>query len=245
MEAVRIPIDSEVFGSNVLSLYGVTREDDIAAEESRYLAEFSPTYVSCRVPIEDLAVIHLLEKHGFRFIECQIRSVVRFGRDYDVSRYPYGYEQVTSEKAINSVLEIASKTIVHDRFTMDDEVPMWVSGERYRRYVRKSFDTPDEEVWRLFDPETDATLAFRTHKHTEPGQILMLLGGVHPDFKNLGLGIVSSHFCFNQLRNNGVRRGITHISAINYPIFNLEIGSLGFRVLASFAILRKTYPQNK
>jgi hypothetical protein len=39
----------------------------------------------------------------------------------------------------------------------------------------------------------------------------------------------------------GVRRGTTHISAANYPIFNLEIGRLGFRVVRTFAVLRKLY----
>jgi hypothetical protein len=57
----------------------------------------------------------------------------------------------------------------------------------------------------------------------------------------MGLGVVASHFCFNQMRRDGIRRAVTHISAINYPVFNLEIGSLGFRVNATFAILRKVY----
>jgi hypothetical protein len=44
------------------------------------------------------------------------------------------------------------------------------------------------------------------------------------------------------MRRDGFRRAATHISAINYPVFNLEIGSLGFRVNATFAVLRKVYP---
>jgi hypothetical protein len=45
----------------------------------------------------------------------------------------------------------------------------------------------------------------------------------------------------NELIRKGIKRGTTHISAANYPVFNLEIGKLGFTVLSSFAVLRKVY----
>jgi hypothetical protein len=216
--------------------------DDIAAEEARYVQEFRPGYVSCRVPMEDLATIQRLEHHGFRFIECQIRSTVRFSRAYDVSRFPYEYQRVTTDDALEEVLDIASRTVLHDRFSVDPAVPKGVSGSRYRRYVEKSFAAPDEAVWRLYDPVSRQTLNFRTHRVTGPGEVLLLLGGVHPEFKGLGLGVIASYFCFNQMRRDGVLRASTHISAINYPVFNLEIGGLGFRVDCTFAVLRKVYP---
>jgi hypothetical protein len=242
MQVERITIDSEVFGRNVLALKDVTHADDLAAEEARYIQQFRPAYVSCRVPLEDLATVHRLEKHGFLFIECQIRSTIRFTRDYNLSRYPYEYQRVTTREALDEVLDIASRTVVHDRFTLDPAVSRGISGARYRRFVEKSFAAPDEAVWRLYDPASKQTLNFRTHRETGPGEVLLLLGGVHPEFKRLGLGVIASYFCFNQMRRDGFRRAVTHISAINHPVFNLEIGSLGFRVNATFAVLRKVYP---
>jgi hypothetical protein len=242
MQVERITIDSAVWGRNVLALKDVTPADDLAAGEARYLQQFRPAYVSCRVPLEDLATIHRLEQQGFQFIECQIRSTIRFTRDYDVSRYPYEYKRVTTREALDEVLDIAGRTVVHDRFTLDPAVPQGISGARYRRFVEKSFAASDEAVWRLYDPVSKQTLNFRTHRATGPGEVLLLLGGVHPEFKRLGLGVIASYFCFNQMRRDGFRRAVTHISAINHPVFNLEIGSLGFRVNATFAVLRKVYP---
>ncbi len=242
MQVERIEIDSAVFGRSVLSIADVSPGDDLAAEEERYIAKFQPYYVSCRVPLEEAATIQHLERHGFCLIECQIRSRVRFQHDCDVSRFPFEYERVTTKEALEDVLNIASSSVVHDRFTVDRAVPVGVSGERYRRYVKKSFSSPNEEVWRVYDPATKRTLAFRTHRRVAADEALLLLGGVHPDYKSLGLGVASSHFCFNQMRRDGIRRAVTHISAINYPIFNLEIGHFGFRVLATFAVLRKIYP---
>jgi hypothetical protein len=242
MQIERIEVDSAVFGRSVLALRDVTPADDLAVKEAGYVREFDPAYVSCRIPVEDLATIHRLEQHGFQFIECQIRSTIRFTREYDVSRCPYEYQRVTTREALEEVLDIAGRTVVHDRFTIDSAVPKGISSARYRRYVEKSFAAPDEAVWRLYDPALKQTLNFRTHRVTGPGEVLLLLGGVHPEFKTLGLGVVASYFCFNQMRSDGFRRAVTHISAINYPVFNLEIGSLGFRVNATFAVLRKVYP---
>lgn len=242
MRVEHVEIDSAVFGRNVLALKDLTPSDDIAAEESLYTQQFRPAYVSCRVPMEELSTIHLLEKHGFQFVECQIRSTIRFTRDFDVSRYPYAYQRVTTRDVLDEVLEIASRTVVHDRFTIDTAVRQGTSGERYRRYVEKSFGAPDEEVWRLYDPASEQTLNFRTHRVTGPEEVLLLLGGVHPEYKNLGIGVIASYFCFNQMRKDGIKRAVTHISAINNPVFNLEIGNLGFRVNKTFAVLRKVYP---
>jgi len=241
MKIEHIEIDSEVFGRNVLALKDLMPTDDLAAEEARYIQQFRPAYVSCRVPMEELATIHRLEKHGFQFIECQIRSTIRFVRDYDISGYPYEYQRVTTREALNEVLDIAGRTVMHDRFTIDTAVKQVISGDRYRRYVEKSFGAPDEAVWRLYDPASKQTLNFRTHRVTGLGEALLLLGGVHPDFKNIGIGVIASYFCFNQMRKDGIKRAITHISSINYPVFNLEIGNFGFRVNATFAVLRKVY----
>ena len=242
MKVERIEVDSAVLGRSVLALKDLTSADDLAAEEVRYLEQFRPVYVSCRVPLEDLVTIHRLEHRGFQLIECQIRSTIRFARDYDVSRYPYVYEQVKTREVLAEVLDIASRTVVHDRFTIDPAVAPGISGDRYRRYVEQSFTAPDEAVWRLYDPVSKQTLNFRTHRITGPGEVLLLLGGVHPEFKSLGLGVIASYFCFNQMRRDGFRRAVTHISAINSPVFNLEIGNLGFRVTGTFAVLRKVYP---
>jgi hypothetical protein len=241
MKIERIEVDSAVFGRSVLALKDLSSADDLASEEVRYREQFHPTYVYCRVPLEELPTIHRLEQHGFQLIECQIRSTIRFARDYDVSRYPYEYQRVTTREALDEVLDIASRTVVHDRFTIDPAVSQGISGARYRRYVEKSFAAPDEAVWRLYDPASKRTLNFRTHRVTGPKEVLLLLGGVHPEFKGLGLGVIASYFCFNQMRRDGFRQAVTHISAINYPVFNLEIGSLGFRANATFAVLRKVY----
>lgn len=241
MKAIRIPIDSDVLGRSVLSIEDYSSADDFAAFEAGYIAEHDPLYVFCKVPLERIADVHSLESKGFRLIECQIRTRIELRNEFDMSAVPYKFARVTTEEELEGVLEIAATTFERDRFSVDPEIDPHASGERYRRYARRSFEVPDEDVYRLYDPESGRTVAFKTHRYLPNDEVLLLLGGVHPDYKNLGVGVINSYAELNELRRRGIKRGITHISAVNFPVFNVEVGKLGFRVITTFAVMRKIY----
>ena len=115
------------------------------------------------------------------------------------------------------------------------------SAARYRAYVRKSFASPDERLYRLVDIATGRVLAFKTHRILDQGEALMLLGGVHPDYKDAGLASISACFQYNSLKEEGVRRITTHVSARNIPTLNIEVSGLQYRIAAVFTIFRKLY----
>ena len=241
MTAELIEIDSRVLKGNVLAIRHFDPDADFDAFERRYIAEHHPVYVSCKIPMERVADAHILESAGFRLIEFQIRSAIKLRNPFDVSAFPYDFELVTQEGDLPAVLEIAGATFTHDRFSMDRSLDSCVSGDRFREYVRQSFHSSDEAVYRLVDRSTGGAVAFKTHRYISDTEVLFLLGGVRSELKNLGLGLINEYFEMNELIRKGIKRGTTHISAANYPVFNLEIGNLGFRVLTSFAVLRKVY----
>lgn len=236
-----VPIDSEVLGRSVLSIEAFDPNEDFAPFEQAYIERHQPAYVSCKIPLENVAAAHALERQGFHLIECQIRSEIDLRRDYDMSAFPYEFVKVETEEELAPVLEIAATTFEHDRFSIDPLIERNVSGERYKRYVHRSFEAADEAVYRLYAPADDRTVAFKTHRYLPGDQVLLLLGGVHPSYKQLGVGVINTYGELNELRRLGIRSGHTHISAANYPVFNLEIRRLGFRVVTTFAVLRKIY----
>ncbi len=241
MKAERLEIDSRVLGGNVLAISDFDPGTDFAEFERQYVEEFHPIYVSCKIPFEHISEIQILESHGFGLIEGQIRASVKLRNMHDTSRFPYDFEPVTREEDLTSVLEIAGSTFTHDRFSVDPRLVPGASGARYREYVRHSFRSAEEAVFRLVDRASRQVVAFKTHRYVSEREVLFLLGGVHPTYKKLGLGLISEYFEFNMLMQKGIRSGITHFSASNYPILNLEIGNLGFRVLTTFAVMRKIY----
>lgn len=243
MKTTYVPVDSEILGGAVLSIDEFSAAEDFAAFEAEYVAAHRPVYVSCKVPLERVHEVHVLEAHGFRLIECQIRSRIDFRRRYDTSAFPFRFEEVTARGQLGAVLDIAAATFQHDRFTKDPEIPRDVPARRHRRYVEASFERSDQAVYRLFDPESDRTVAFKTHRYLPGGEVQFLLGGVAPDLQHLGLGVVNAYSELNVLHDKGCRFGITQISAANYHVFNVEIGKLGFRVVTTFATMRKLYPR--
>jgi hypothetical protein len=236
-----VEVDSDVLGRSVLAIRDFDANADFPAFERSYVKDYDPVYVSCKIPLEQIVNIHLLEGAGFNFIECQVQACIRLRKAFDVSALPYAFEQVARESDLPTVLEIAASTFTFDRFSIDPLIARTMAGRRNAEYVRRSFRTPEEYVYRLIDRSSGRTVAFKTHRHIANGEVLFLLGGVHPDFKNLGLGAANDYFEFNELIRNGIKRGVTHVSAGNHAVVNLEIGNLGFRVLATSAVMRKIY----
>jgi hypothetical protein len=235
-------IDSRVFGRPVLDIVDAAGTDDLAAIEKDYVARYNPAYVLCKVKIEELALVHRLEELGFRFIETQLRLAFVVKKPFDVAG-PYGFEEVVSEDDLQDVLAIVRETFTDDRWAIDPATPnaRSLSGKRYEAYVRQSFERADERVYRLAERPSGKTLAIRTHRLLPNGEALMLLGGVHPDYKGAALGPLTSFHEYNELLRGGITRLTTHVSARNYPILNLEMSALKYRVVQTFVVLRKLY----
>jgi hypothetical protein len=152
---------------------------------------------------------------------------------------PYEYVLVDNHNDLAQVLKIAGATIEHDRYSRDPKIGKQISGDRYQRYLLDSFQREDDQIWSVRSKATKEILTFRSHRSVNEKEVNLLIGGVHPDHKSVGLGVVSSYFCFNQLRSMGYKRATTHISAANIPIINLEVNHLNFRVTDTFVVLRK------
>jgi hypothetical protein len=162
-----LEIDSQVFNGNVLSIRHFDPKADFEAFERRYVADYHPVYVSCKIPMECVGDAHVLEKAGFRLIEFQIRSSVKLRKAFDVSAFPYDFERVSHEDDLPAVLDIAGATFTHDRFSVDGSLDAGISGARFKEYVRRSFRSPDEAVYRLVDRSTGVTVAFKTHRYID------------------------------------------------------------------------------
>lgn len=242
MQITKQEIDSQVVGRAILALSG-PYDDDFARLESDYVRTHQPLYVVYKAPIEDIATIQHLEDHGFRFVETQLRLSFRLRGHFDTSKAPYVFERVTTEDQLREVLAIAANTFTDDRFLVDPALrgAQQVSSARYQAYVRQSFLRPDERVYRLVNPTTGQTVAFKTHRIVSPEEALMLLGGVHVHYKNAGVAAINAYHEFNELMRNGVKRFITHVSARNYGVMNLEISGFQYRIKQTFIVLRKMY----
>ena len=236
-------IESLVLGRAVVEIRAFHAGDDFSAEEKRFRQEHDPLYAVCKVPVEDLGAVHQLEDHGFRFIETQLKLALKM-KPYDVSKYPYSYTPVEPGD-LEAVLAMAGTIFSDDRFSVDpflrERFAGKAAGERYRRYVMKSFEAPDECVYKMVNDATKEIVGFGTHRHTSQDEAVIFIGGIASTYQKAGLGPISDFLAINNLRREGVKKAYTHVSARNYAIMNLEIAGLGFKVIDSQVVLRKVY----
>lgn len=244
MEAKKNEIDSDVLQSPVLEIVDFDAGSDFRRFEDDYLRHYNPLYVTCKVPAEQIQDVHLLEENGFRFLEFQLRLRGSPNKEYEASG-DYSYLPIGSERDLGAVLDIASTIFEHDRYSRDPFFQRLASpniaGERYRRYVEKSAAAEDEFVYKLVNNQSGEIVGFGTHRIVAPDQALLLIGGVKNEYKASGLGVINDRLGLNELRRKGVKWFYTHVSAANYPIINLEVRALGFRVVRGFVVLRKAY----
>jgi hypothetical protein len=166
-------------------------------------------------------------------------------KTFDTSPYDYRYLPVDGDRDLAAVLDLASSIFEHDRISRDPLFRQWkgrnISGERYRQYLLESMRKDDEFVYKLVSNVDGAIVGFSSHRIVSPESALLLIGGVKKESKSSGLGAINDYFGLNELKRKGVKSFHTHVSAANYPILNLEIRGLGFRVVQGFVVLRKVY----
>lgn len=235
-------IDSRVLGQAVLTLRDFDPGSDFASFERDYMARYHPRYVTSKVPVGQVHAVQALENRGFRFVEVQVGGVVPIRKRQDVKAYPYRFERVTTEKVLDEVLAIAGTSFDIDRFVTDPDLDSGFSGRRYREYVRKSYQSADEAVYRLFDPADGKTLSFKTHRILNDREVDGLLGAVRVDLKGSGLGLLMDHYYYNQLLDDGKMQMRTRISVANTVMFRYFVGTGSMRVESISAVLRKLYP---
>jgi hypothetical protein len=241
MRAVKQDIESKILGRPTFSIVDFPSGGDFAAFEADFIARHAPYYAYCKVPVEELAAIHTLEERGFRFIEVQFKSQLRMRVKYDTAALPYAYEPIVSQEALVEVEEIAGSTFTDDRFSIDPRLSAAAGSGRYRQFVRKSFESSAERADLLRNRETGEIVGFNTCRPVSESKVLLLLAGVKDAYKTTGLGAILNYFAFNDLYDRGYRTIVTHQSARNAAILNLELGHFGFRIVARYAVLRKIY----
>lgn len=230
-------------GKNVYSLEinpGLTT-DEFDAFEKLFIEECNPFYVSCKLEVNHYEEIHILQNAGYSLIEVQLQSKINLRKEIPVSTEGYSFQLISKQKDLLKILEIARTSITHDRFSIDQRIVQGFSGERYAKYVEQSFNSSNEEVWGIVKNDSQEIVGFRTHKIIDNSKVLLLLGGVSPDLIGLGIGPVSWSLCAEELKSRGFVSAITHISASNYPVFNMEFGFFGFKLQKTEAVFRKIY----
>lgn len=241
MEVSVEKIDTELIGKNILTITNVDESDSYSLFEKKFIETYNPCYVSARINASDLDKINYLIRHGFEPAEIQLRLRKKIQRAKDLTKLPYYYVEVDNLIEMQEIAQIASIIFNKDRFSQDKYFNKDFSGQRYKKFIEKSYRNQDEFLYKMSHKETGKIVAFGTHKRFEDKTALILLGGVVQEYIGFGLGAVHDYFAQNELLKSGINKIYTHVSAINKPILDLQISGLGYKIDKTFLILRKVF----
>ncbi|HEX7139371.1 MAG TPA: hypothetical protein VF219_16070 [Vicinamibacterales bacterium] len=241
MHAELNAIDSEAAGARIVDIHQFDGEADFAAFEREYVRTLDPFIAFCKVPAEQLASVHHLESLGFRFAEMQLETMLRLSRRFELPLRGYRFHLVESADESRRAIALARTIFTHDRYSTDELLGPEIAAKRYEGYLRKSLASSDEHVYVMTNNETHEVVSFATLRRTARDEARLLIGGVGNEYKGSGLGALHDYLGFNTYYEEGIRSLHSAVSVANYPIVNLEIAGIGFRVRRSFVVLRKAY----
>ncbi len=128
--------------------YPVSSEvaDGLISAAMKWLQERGIVFTNIRADALELALIHAVEKQGFRLIDNGFTALYHKDnfKDYEQS----GYEiRLFEEKDLDAVLEITRDAFLQDRFHLDPKIPHDRAEELKQIWVRHFCMEPKEEEW--------------------------------------------------------------------------------------------------
>lgn len=230
LEWMETPWDTAVFGFSVLHISRIEiRDKDAWLDMSSFESDreqYRVGLVSCRLPCEQLRESIFLEDHGFRFIEMLYQpelSDLR-GRSGDTDSGLI-VEQATSHH-LPELEDIAGRSFCNERFHVDPRLDHSLGDQRYRNWVRNSFNHESQRLEVIFD--ASRLVAFFITEMLADGTCYWHLNAVSPEVQGQGYGKRVWSLMIDKAFREGAKRIRTSIVARNHRVLNLYV-RLGFR----------------
>ena len=243
MLVIKEELDSLAFNNNVLQLREFNEQINFKEFEQKYIDLYGPKYVYTKLDIMDLAKMHTLEQYGFEFIECQFQLFKRITNKYDTSYFENDLEilPVVHEEELPIIYKLSDQILNIDRVYIDDKIEKAIAQKRYHLYIENSYKSKDQILYKLMLKKYNKIIGFNTLIYKDHTNVQLLLGGILPEFHNLGAIYALDYFMYNNFFDSGHKNIITHVSASNTKIMNYSIKILDFKFKKSFLVLRKVY----
>ena len=227
-----LPWDSESFGFAVAT-YQVGADEldpasfkELCAQFSRWTRQNDLAVCSCAIPAKNRFWKTYLPEAGFHFIDFGLRaSLTNLGK----IRLPDARFQLRSATPEDreAVEAIAAHSFQHGRYHADPLFPTELADVRYRDWIRRALDGNDAVNRVYVMGEAGAVEGFY-HVTVEGTVSDLRLAAVAPALQGTMLGFDLYVSILHVLKELGVRRAVTSISAANTAVLNVY-STLGFR----------------
>jgi hypothetical protein len=244
--AALIPWDSDIFGFPVAQ-YKIGSD---RIEESRtgalseslhsWLRRNDVALCSCAVPASNAFWKTYLPQQGFQWTDLGLRVTLN-----GLSKASLRPARVTLRKAVagdsDAIGAIAGQAFHHGRYHADPWFPSELADRRYRQWATNALagSKPGESLYVMGEP---GNVQGFYHVTVDDSVADLLLAAVAPKLQGTMLGFDLYLAVLHTLKEIGVRKVESTISAMNTPVMNVY-SMLGFRFSAPEVIYHWHVPQ--
>jgi len=223
------PFESECFHNRSLEILD-WQSQDFAAAFGQLCAQLdlqAGDFCWLRLPATSIKRIQAATAAGFFFVESTLVPYLQL-RSWDRQRYGRYIKQLVAvdEQGFDQALAIARDSFAGLRFNLDPAIGDERAGRRYRAWLSNAL-ARGEDVRGILHHGQLAGFSLLRWGQDAAGQVDFILGGVRPDLKGSGLGMMLYASTIAYCQDNGARCIQGGISAANIPVLNLH-AALGF-----------------
>ncbi|MGQ9861661.1 MAG: GNAT family N-acetyltransferase [Thiobacillaceae bacterium] len=221
--------DTAVFGFPVLQISRIEIRDEDARQDFFLFESAREQHragmVSCRLPCEQLRESMFLEGHGFRFVEMIYQPELTDLRIHPGDKNSALSAELAASHHLVELEDIAGRVFRNERFHVDPRLDPSFGDQRYRNWVRNSFNHQTQRLEVVFD--AGRLVAFFITEMLADGTCYWHLNAVAPEAQGQGYGKRVWRLMIDKAYKEGAKRIQTSIAARNHRVLNLY-ARLGF-----------------
>lgn len=220
-----LPWDTEIFGlpvaefkaGDVRAMFDGRREIDERLQS--WAAAHRVELISCSVPSGERSFRTLLPQFGFTYVDATLTYMLarlqtaKFPRKH----VPVRLATIEDRPAVERICEIGFRA---GRYHADPRFPRELANARYRQWLAREFKSLGEANRIYVAGEVGAAVGF-THVRVTDGDAYITIGGADPAVQSGVLPFAVFIGTLEALRDSGVRRARSKLSAGNTPMLNL------------------------
>lgn len=223
--AALLPWDGEIFGFAVADFKpGDLRalfdhRDAVTACLTSWASQHGVELIGCAVSSAEARWRTLLPRIGFAYVDSTVTytlpklQTARFPRKH----VPVRLATTADRPAVERICEIGFRA---GRYHADALFPLMLANARYRRWLGNEFDSLGEANRIYVAGELGAAIGF-THVRVNGTEAYITIGGADPAVQSSVLPFGVFIGTLEALRDSGVRRAQSKLSAGNTPMLNL------------------------
>ncbi|MBA3274140.1 MAG: hypothetical protein H0T11_09750 [Chthoniobacterales bacterium] len=220
-----LPWDTEIFGFPVADYKpGQLQQTfdgrrEVVERLRSWAAAKHVELIGCSVPSGERTWRTLLPQFGFTYVDATLTytlaklQIAKFPRKH----VPVRLATIEDQSAVERICEIGFRA---GRYHADPRFPLELANARYRHWLTREFKSLGEANRIYVAGEVGSAVGF-THVRVTNGDAYITIGGADPAVQSGVLPFAVFIGTLEALRDSGVRRAQSKLSAGNTPMLNL------------------------